>query len=175
MAPPPAGRVTIQTPAGRGLIHSHSVRVRGISSRLATRVSLGIRQSSDFSSTETLTKQGVHGGDFHGVQGARDPGVWMARQESLLIRSRAGCMVRCKMTQGRVTEVSCLLDIAIGLDRLPLAMGEQSLNTRTGKGGGQILPSPHVFCEYLSKYSFDRRDFFQYLPKNKRRTFWCKN
>ena len=39
-----------------------------------------------------------------------------------------------------------------------------SINTRTGKGG-QILPSPHVFCEYLSKYSFDRRDFFNTCPK----------
>ena len=57
------------------LFHSHSVRVRGISSGLATRASLGIRQSSDFSSTETLTNQRVHRGDFHGVQGARDPGV----------------------------------------------------------------------------------------------------
>ena len=35
------------------------------------------------------------------------------------------------------------------------------LNTRTGKGGA----SPHVFCEYLSKYSFDRRDFFSTCPK----------
>ena len=51
----------------------------------------------------------------------------MARQEGMLTRSRAGCMVRCKMTQGRVTEVSCLLDLAISLDRLSLAMGEQSL------------------------------------------------
>ena len=51
----------------------------------------------------------------------------MARQESLLTRSRAGCMVRCKMTLRRVTEVSCLLDLAISLDRLSLAMGEQSL------------------------------------------------
>ena len=51
----------------------------------------------------------------------------MARQESLLTRSRAGCMVRCKMIQGRVTEVSCLLDLTIGL-RLTLAnMSEQSL------------------------------------------------
>ena len=51
----------------------------------------------------------------------------MARQESLLTRSRAGGMVRCKMTQGRVTEVSCLLDLTIGL-RLTLAnMSEQSL------------------------------------------------
>ena len=38
------------------------------------------------------------------------------------------------------------------------------INTRTGKGG-QILPSPHVFSEYLSKYSFDRRDFFNTCPK----------
>ena len=38
------------------------------------------------------------------------------------------------------------------------------INTRTGKGGGQILPSPHVFCEYLPKYSFDRRDFFNTCP-----------
>ena len=36
-------------------------------------------------------------------------------------------MVRSKMTQGRVTEVSCLLDLAISLDRLSLAMGEQLL------------------------------------------------
>ena len=50
----------------------------------------------------------------------------MARQESLLARSRAGCMVRCKMTQGRVTVVSCLLDLTISL-RLSLAMSEQSL------------------------------------------------
>ena len=48
----------------------------------------------------------------------------MARQESLLSRSRAGCMVRCKMTQGRVTEVPCLLDLTISL-RLSLAMSEQ--------------------------------------------------
>ena len=33
------------------------------------------------------------------------------------------------------------------------------------RGGGQILPSPHVFSEYLSKYSFDRRDFFNTCPK----------
>ena len=33
------------------------------------------------------------------------------------------------------------------------------------RGGGQILPSPHVFCEYLSKHSFDRRDFFNTCPK----------
>ena len=44
-------------------------------------------------------------------------------------------------------------------------MTAPSLNTRTGKGGGQILPSPHVFSEYLSKYSFDRRDFFNTCPK----------
>ena len=51
----------------------------------------------------------------------------MTRQESLLTRSRAGCMVRCEMTQGRVTEVPCLLDLIIGL-RLTLAnMSEQSL------------------------------------------------
>ena len=30
---------------------------------------------------------------------------------------------------------------------------------------GQILPSPHVFCEYLSKYSFGRRDFFNTCQK----------
>ena len=28
-----------------------------------------------------------------------------------------------------------------------------------------ILPSPHVFCECLSKCSFDRRDFFNTCPK----------
>ena len=39
-----------------------------------------------------------------------------------------------------------------------------TFNTRTGKGG-QILPSPHVFCEYLPKYLFDRRDFFNTCPK----------
>ena len=50
----------------------------------------------------------------------------MARQESLLTRSRAGCMFRCKMTQGRVTEVPCLLDVTISL-RLSLDMSEQSL------------------------------------------------
>ena len=50
----------------------------------------------------------------------------MARQESLVTRSRAGCMIRCKMTQGRVTEMSCLLDLTISL-RLSLAMSEQSL------------------------------------------------
>ena len=45
----------------------------------------------------------------------------------MLTPSRAGCMVRCKMTQGRaVTEVPCLLDIIISL-RLSLAMSEQSL------------------------------------------------
>ena len=27
------------------------------------------------------------------------------------------------------------------------------------------MPSPHVFCEYLSKYSFDRRDFFNTCSK----------
>ena len=58
------------------LFHWHSVSVRGISSGLATRASLGIRQSCDFSSTDTyLTNQRVHRGDFHGMQGARDPGV----------------------------------------------------------------------------------------------------
>ena len=48
----------------------------------------------------------------------------MARQESFLTRSRAGCMVRCKMTQGRVTEVPCLLDLTISL-RLSLAISEE--------------------------------------------------
>ena len=52
----------------------------------------------------------------------------MTRQESLLTSSRAGCMVRCKMTQGRVTEVPCLLDLTISLWPLSLAMSEQSLN-----------------------------------------------
>ena len=52
----------------------------------------------------------------------------MARLKSLLTRSRAGCMVGCKMTQGRVTEVPCLLDLTISL-RLSLAMSEQSLKT----------------------------------------------
>ena len=47
---------------------------------------------------------------------------------------------------------------------LALMLKGYSFNTRTGKGG-QILPSPHVFCEYLSKYSFDRRDFFNTCPK----------
>ena len=37
--------------------------------------------------------------------------------------------------------------------------------TRPLERGGQILPSPHVFSEYLSKYSFDRRDFFNTCPK----------
>ena len=45
--------------------------------------------------------------------------------------------------------------------------------TRALERGGQILPSPHVFCEYLSKYSFDRRDFCN--TQNKRRIIWCKN
>ena len=39
------------------LFHTHSVSVRGISSGLATRASLGLRQSCDFSSTDTLTNQ----------------------------------------------------------------------------------------------------------------------
>ena len=39
------------------------------------------------------------------------------------------------------------------------------LNTRTGKGGGADSALPHVFCEYLSKYSFDRRDIFNTCPK----------
>ena len=51
----------------------------------------------------------------------------MARQESLLTRSRAGCMVRCKMTQGRVTEVPCLLDLTIGLRSTLANKSEQSL------------------------------------------------
>ena len=37
--------------------------------------------------------------------------------------------------------------------------------TRALERGGQILPSPRVFCEYLSKYSFDRLDFFNTCPK----------
>ena len=51
----------------------------------------------------------------------------MARQESLLTRSRAGSMVRCRMTQGRVTEVPCLLDLTIGLRLTVANMSEQSL------------------------------------------------
>ena len=50
----------------------------------------------------------------------------MARQESLLTRRRPGCMVGCKLTQGRVTEVPCLLDLTISL-RLSLAIRAQSL------------------------------------------------
>ena len=45
-----------------------------------------------------------------------------------------------------------------------VAQEDLPVNTRTGKGG-QILPSPHVFSEYLSKYSFDRFDFFNTCPK----------
>ena len=45
-----------------------------------------------------------------------------------------------------------------------LSLLKNIVNRRTGKGG-QILPSPHVFCEYLSKYLFDRRDFFNTCPK----------
>ena len=37
-------------------------------------------------------------------------------------------------------------------------------NTRTGKGG-RFCPPLMFFCEYLSKYSFDRRDFFNTCPK----------
>ena len=55
----------------------------------------------------------------------------MARQESLLTRSRAGCMVRCKITQGRVTEVPCLLDLTISL-RLSLAMSEEQSLKKIG-------------------------------------------
>ena len=51
----------------------------------------------------------------------------MARQESLLTRSRAGFMVRCRMTQGRVTEVPCLLDLTIALWLTLANMSEQSL------------------------------------------------
>ena len=36
-------------------------------------------------------------------------------------------MVRCKMTQGRVTEVPCLLDLTIGLQLTLANMSEQSL------------------------------------------------
>ena len=43
------------------------------------------------------------------------------------------------------------------------------------RGGGQILPSPHVFCEYLSKYSFDRRDVFNTCPKINGAPFGAKN
>ena len=50
-----------------------------------------------------------------------------------------------------------------------------SLTRALERGGGRFCPPLMFFCEYLSKYSFDRLDFFQYLPKNKRRTFWCKN
>ena len=39
-------------------------------------------------------------------------------------RSRAGWMVRCKMTQGRVNEAQCLLDLTISL-RLSLTRSEQ--------------------------------------------------
>ena len=38
-------------------------------------------------------------------------------------------------------------------------------NTRTGKGGGRFCPPLMFFWEYLSKYSFDRRDFFNTCPK----------
>ena len=37
--------------------------------------------------------------------------------------------------------------------------------TRTGKGGGRFCPPLMFFCDYLSKYSFDRRDFFNTCPK----------
>ena len=39
------------------------------------------------------------------------------------------------------------------------------LNTRTGKGGGRFCSPLMFFYEYLSKYSFDRRDFFNTCPK----------
>ena len=45
------------------------------------------------------------------------------------------------------------------------SFGDLSYLTRALERGGQILPSPHVFCQYLSKYSFDRRDFFSTCPK----------
>ena len=41
----------------------------------------------------------------------------------------------------------------------------RSLTRALEGGGGQILPSPHVFCKYPSKYSFDRRYFFNTCPK----------
>ena len=48
------------------------------------------------------------------------------------------------------------------------------LNTRTGKGeADSALPSCFL---WISSEVFVRSPwFFQYLPKNKRRTFWCKN
>ena len=51
----------------------------------------------------------------------------------------------------------------------------RSFNTRTGKGGGADSALPSCFL-WISFEVFVRSPwFFQYLPKNKRRTFWCKN
>ena len=47
----------------------------------------------------------------------------------------------------------------------PVPAVPRDLTRTLERGGGQILPSPHVFCECLSKYSFDRRDFFNTCPK----------
>ena len=48
------------------------------------------------------------------------------------------------------------------------------VNTRTERGGGRFCP-PLMFL-WISFEIFVRSPwFFQYLPKNKRRTFWCKN
>ena len=33
------------------------------------------------------------------------------------------------------------------------------------RGGGRFCPPLMFFCEYLSKYLFDRRDFFNTCPK----------
>ena len=49
------------------------------------------------------------------------------------------------------------------------------VNRRTGKGGGADSALPSCFL-WISLEVFVRSPwFFQYLPKNKRRTFWCKN
>ena len=51
------------------------------------------------------------------------------------------------------------------------------INTRTGKwggGGGRFCP-PLMFFVNIFRSICSIAVIFQYLPKNKRRTFWCKN
>ena len=68
-----------------------------------------------------------------------------------------------------VPNVSAVID-----DKLFLGVSWTFLNTRTGKGGADsALPSCFLWISF--EVFVWSPWFFQYLPQNKRRTFWCKN
>ena len=68
----------------------------------------------------------------------------------------------------------CARDLCCILKFKPVWPSDCIFNTRTGKGGGADSALPSCFL-WISLEVFVRSPwFFQYLPKNKRRTFWCK-